>query len=356
MANRTWTFLAYSTIWTFTLCRASARASDATCQDSYIWAYNSHGQSPCTVSAYLQGQCTSGVPRVPPLLPDHYYSGPNVTQSENRCLCNSIVYSLISACASCQLGSYLPWSKWTVDCKAVYLNVLPILIPPETDVPGWAYTLDPETSDSFNVTAARNFAASNGTSLGAAIPKGISQNRGMSPAVSGVIGAACTFVLVLSVGVGVFAWRRRARHRVRTGFAAERSSHRSFYKTQPVTATSSYVGLRDVSIDDGSRTPGHGPPLTLKTEHSIDLIRPTANSVYRNDSSLSLPDNLYMPVAMEASPAAESSRVCTTPGGLTCEPGAPESAAGPGKNTGVLSIEGPSVGYYSTSPERSHTL
>jgi len=314
------------------------------------------GQSPCTVFAYLQGQCTSGVSHVPPLLPGQYYTGPNATQSDNQCLCNSVVYSLISACASCQQGSYLPWSKWTIVCKAVYLNVLPISIPPETDVPRWAYTLDPETSDSFNVTAARNLATSNtGTSSGTVIPNGISQNRGMSPAMSGVIGAACTFVFVFSVGVIVFALRRRRRHHGRSFAAnAERSSHVSFYKTQPVTATSSYVGLRGVSIDEGSRTPSRGLPLTLRTEHTIDLNRPAAESIYANDSSLSLPDNLYMPVAMETSPAMESSRVCTTPGGLTSKSGDLRST-GPRENTKVLGIEGTSVGY-TGSPARSHTL
>ncbi|KAF8077813.1 hypothetical protein FPV67DRAFT_1463116 [Lyophyllum atratum] len=276
---------------------ANAQDSGATCQDTYIWAYNSRGQSPCTVSAYLQDQCTSGVSHVPSLAPDHYYSGPNATQSENHCLCNSVVYSLLSACARL-------WSKWAINCKIVYINVLPISIPPETDIPK-------KQSDSFNVTAARTLPPANSdttSSTNAALP---------------IIGAACALVVCFSVGVIVFMLRRhRRRQRRHYSADAERPSYISFYKTKPVTTTSSYVGLRGVSVDEGHRNPSRAPPLTLRTEHSMDADRPAV----RNDSLLSLPDNLYMPVQMETSPAAESSHMCTTPGGLTTESRALRSA------------------------------
>ncbi|GLB34836.1 hypothetical protein LshimejAT787_0204010 [Lyophyllum shimeji] len=150
------------------------------------------------------------------------------------------------------------------------------------------------------LTGARHLAVSNITST--TVRDTVPQNRGMSPVAAGVIGAACTFVVVFSVGAIVFAWRKRRRHRSHTsGANAERPSHVPFYKTQPMVATSSYVGLRGVSIDERCQSPSRGPALKLRTEGSIDLSGQAAGGFYShdNDSSLSLPDNLYMPVSTQ---------------------------------------------------------
>lgn len=155
------------------------QTTDAVCIESYAWvwhrllnskkikaltysyskAYNSYGQSPCMVAGYLQQQCNSapgksisdftgyikidgdGAVNVPALHQNKLYPAPTSNGSDSSCQCSSVVYSLMSACASCQLGNYvssvLPfpwiinshrvydfrWSAWSSNCTPGYLNV-----------------------------------------------------------------------------------------------------------------------------------------------------------------------------------------------------------------------------------------
>ncbi|KAF5380824.1 hypothetical protein D9615_004080 [Tricholomella constricta] len=164
-----------------------------------------------------------------------------------------------------------------------------------------------EETASFNVTIARNFSLSSELPHQSfplhpsaltetitptdtdTIPADNAKNQNMNPAISGIIGAACTLAFALVVGIIVAIWRR---HRRRNN--TERSSYMSFYKTQLETSTSSYAGLRSV-IDEDVKSPSRGPALTLRTEPLMELGRVGASE---NQSLLSLPDNLYVPASI----------------------------------------------------------
>ena len=96
----------------------------------YSQSFNSLGQGPCEVASYLQGICDDGgtcatvldpdllalflrgthsgcggriVFTIPALLPGDSYVGPTgPTDASDLCKCNTVVYSLMSACDACQ--------------------------------------------------------------------------------------------------------------------------------------------------------------------------------------------------------------------------------------------------------------
>ncbi|KAG9050840.1 hypothetical protein FS837_001950 [Tulasnella sp. UAMH 9824] len=76
--------------------------------------------------------------------------------------CNTVVYSLMSACSYCQGGLVGTWSDWISYCPSSYVSKgFPETVPPETDIPEWAY-LDPTAVGIWDPTAAQQF-ATNGT-------------------------------------------------------------------------------------------------------------------------------------------------------------------------------------------------
>jgi len=89
---------------------------------------------------------------VDPLAPDHHYTGPFADEA-NPCQCSTVVYSLVSACATCQNRTIEGWVAWSGNCTSVYISQFPEQIPPATAFPGWAY-LDVVTSDTFSKVAA----------------------------------------------------------------------------------------------------------------------------------------------------------------------------------------------------------
>jgi hypothetical protein len=84
-----------------------------------VQTFNSLSQDPCTVAAYMLSTCNGGcqyyylscqsLPTRPfaafvinPLQPGYSYSGPSGSDDTDLCECNTIAYSLISACDACQ--------------------------------------------------------------------------------------------------------------------------------------------------------------------------------------------------------------------------------------------------------------
>jgi hypothetical protein len=82
-------------------------------------SFNSINQNPCLVAAYLESTCNEGSqssssrtpaspssPRaefnLPAIEPGNSYSGPTTDDEKDLCKCNTVVYSLISACGACQ--------------------------------------------------------------------------------------------------------------------------------------------------------------------------------------------------------------------------------------------------------------
>ncbi|KAH9019596.1 hypothetical protein EDB83DRAFT_121516 [Lactarius deliciosus] len=126
---------------------ASAQLVYPNCTAGWEWSYNSMGQNPCNVAAYLEATCGTG---------RSLYRGPNAGQS-NLCECNTVVYSLVSACGACQGSSeWIQWSQWYINCTTVSTDgTYPNSIPAGTRIPRWAY-LEVSAADTWNATAAQS--------------------------------------------------------------------------------------------------------------------------------------------------------------------------------------------------------
>ncbi|KAI0295644.1 hypothetical protein B0F90DRAFT_1750047 [Multifurca ochricompacta] len=89
------------------------------CSLTWKWSFNSLGQNPCTIAAYLMGTCHGGAFTVPPLQPGNSYPGPSGIDNGDLCRCNTITYSLLSACDACQGENWTPWSEYSFNCTKV---------------------------------------------------------------------------------------------------------------------------------------------------------------------------------------------------------------------------------------------
>jgi len=156
------------------------------CQTGWEWSFNSLGQNPCTVTAYLNAICNSGSFSIPPLEPNHHYIGPDGPDNGDLCKCNTVAYSLISACDACQGNAWTQWSEWSLNCTQVAPDgVFPEAIPSGTKVPHWAYLNVTVTDTWNNVTAfnARGGAESTATG-GPTVINPSSSTAGSSPALT----------------------------------------------------------------------------------------------------------------------------------------------------------------------------
>ncbi|KAF8514083.1 hypothetical protein BU17DRAFT_94770 [Hysterangium stoloniferum] len=160
------------------------------------WTYNQENFSPCQVASVLEAACISGTLVIDPLGTEPYYSGPSADKS-NKCICSTVVYCLISACALCQEKNFTTWSAWSQYCIAsdITIGQIPITIPPPISVPGWAYLNVTITDvwDPAKAHAAHDEAVRNKSSHAGAIAGGV---------VGGVIGFSL-------VAIGVFLLMRR---------------------------------------------------------------------------------------------------------------------------------------------------
>ncbi|OCH92213.1 hypothetical protein OBBRIDRAFT_791448 [Obba rivulosa] len=117
-------------------------STNATCMSEFSWLDNSLGQSSCLVAAYAMGACGSGdtwnVPALNQI--EGRYTGPTGSQA-NACTCNSVSYSLMSACNFCQNFQTLVWMTWTKNCSAsdAANGAYPHAIPSGVAFPAWAY-------------------------------------------------------------------------------------------------------------------------------------------------------------------------------------------------------------------------
>jgi len=125
------------------------------CTAGLTWLDNSLNQNPCQVAAYLEASCNGGQFSIPPLGPTNQYAGPHAGQG-NTCQCNTVVYSLVSACAACQGEPWVSWSSWSFNCSVVAAaSTYPNPIPGGTRLPHWAY-IDVVTGNTWTVAAAQS--------------------------------------------------------------------------------------------------------------------------------------------------------------------------------------------------------
>ncbi|KAH9970053.1 hypothetical protein BJV74DRAFT_867515 [Russula compacta] len=126
-------------------CQASSLAS-------WRWTFNSLNQNPCAVVSYLMSTCNKGSFTINPLpAPGYVYSGPTEAFDDgNMCKCNTISYSLISACDACQGSSWTSWTEYSVNCtKPLPPSTFPNPVPAGTRVPQWAL-LDVTVQNNWN--------------------------------------------------------------------------------------------------------------------------------------------------------------------------------------------------------------
>lgn len=117
----------------------------ATCLPGWEWNQNSLGQDPCSVGSRLDATCRGlGQYNYAQLDPDEHYVSPSKDHpGDLACDCNTVMYSLIMACATCQDATAYPWLTWVGACEGVYVSAYPSTIPQGTAIPQWAF---------FNVT------------------------------------------------------------------------------------------------------------------------------------------------------------------------------------------------------------
>ncbi|KAF8328047.1 hypothetical protein F5887DRAFT_152959 [Amanita rubescens] len=135
--------------------------------DQYNWTFNSMGQSPCYVANTLIEQCTGQTYNFASLpFGNVYIFTPPF--SNNSCYCNTVWYSLISACAICQNGFIFTWPMYSQNCTQTYLTKYPDPIPSNTIVPSWAYLdVTVEANDAFNFDVASSVAVGSSSTVSA---------------------------------------------------------------------------------------------------------------------------------------------------------------------------------------------
>ncbi|KAG9039682.1 hypothetical protein FS837_000935 [Tulasnella sp. UAMH 9824] len=204
----------------------------AVCEGSFGWMNNSRSQSPCLVAAYLAGACRNWY--IPALQPGNWYDGPNENQT-NLCLCSSVVYNAVSACAACQGDSWIGWPDWKLECDPTLVTVADYKfdIPPGTAIPRWMYQ-DPtqQIGVSFDTSLAYSVAGQNlpdMTSLNQGIPSvttsagtptpTASSDSGNSVNIGAIVGGVVGGLGFLTAGVFLGWWFLRRRHGIRSSQA-----------------------------------------------------------------------------------------------------------------------------------------
>jgi len=185
-----------------------AQSENANCTDlpTYGWVYNTKGQSPCAVVEDLANTCDANGFTLPPITPNGSYNGPTVDQSNKKCYCTSVFYSLISACAACQFGTWITWPDYHQNCStAIYLTVYPDTIPSDTVVPRWAFLDVTATNNTFDPAAASRAAAASAT----AGSKSHSSKLSAGGIAGAVVGSVLGALLIAALLYALYRWRKK---------------------------------------------------------------------------------------------------------------------------------------------------
>ncbi|KAI0245139.1 hypothetical protein BJV78DRAFT_147273 [Lactifluus subvellereus] len=127
---------------------AQISAPDCSQTSQLQWIFNSLGQNPCIVAAYLLATCNGGSWSISPLDPGSWYTV--FVDDENLCLCNTVTYSLLSACGACQDDTWTTWSQYSFNCtNKMPVSSFPNPVPSGTGVPQWAL-LDVTLENNWN--------------------------------------------------------------------------------------------------------------------------------------------------------------------------------------------------------------
>ncbi|KAF8465589.1 hypothetical protein DFH94DRAFT_354171 [Russula ochroleuca] len=86
----------------------------------------------------MMATCDGGNYTIPSLPPGNWYIGPHGVDDANLCYCNTVAYSLFSACGACQGQKWITWSEWVTNCtKILPPSSFPNTVPSGTSVPYW---------------------------------------------------------------------------------------------------------------------------------------------------------------------------------------------------------------------------
>ncbi|KAG8952430.1 hypothetical protein FRC04_004490 [Tulasnella sp. 424] len=175
------------------------------------------------------------------------------------CRCNTVVYSLLSACSYCQGGIVGKWSDWIAFCPSTYVsNNFPQTVPSDTAVPGWA-DLDPTAAGIWNPTAAQQYATtgSSGNSTVTPVP---SASGGKKTNVGAIVGGVIGGIALLAA-IGFLVW-----------FLMRRSSYGKGQKVTPAP-------YADPGLGDPSYAPGaQGYEKEAYPPHRLDMGTPAPSA------------------------------------------------------------------------------
>jgi len=218
-----------SVLWLAVASSVAGQTTNVTqCISSYNWSINALGQNPCLVAAYLESACGIpggiNIPAIPDVPGDHYL-GPTTSQA-NPCLCSSVTYSMISACAGCQNGTYTDWVTWSDDCTQVLFTTFLQPLPPSVEVPSWAFLNLTLTGNNFSVVAAEQNASASAASASASASSAImtstsviiptvtptasaSKSKSNAGAIAGGVVGGLVFIAIVTLGALWFRIRRK---------------------------------------------------------------------------------------------------------------------------------------------------
>ncbi|KAI0722970.1 hypothetical protein C8Q76DRAFT_783023 [Earliella scabrosa] len=275
----------------------ASQGTNAVCDSSYDWMNNSNGQSPCLIASYLFTPCASPAASwVYPLSPGYHYNTPqNNAASATPCRCNTVLFSVLAACATCQGQEefIIPWNEYAENCSTVFVQKYPAVIPAGTAIPAWAY-LDITGNNTFDPGAARAIAAQNVPESTASVkPSSTGSELTAPPAetndapqsgggtskssvnvaaiVGGVVGGV---VGVIAIGLAVFFFLRYRRNR---------EVHQQ--PTGPLDLTAGSGGYAQYPLYNeypqyGEKSPSQEVAQPLMSNHSPRLYDPNDPSTF----------------------------------------------------------------------------
>ncbi|KAN0119096.1 hypothetical protein V8E52_004543 [Russula decolorans] len=204
---------------TFVVAQINAPNCNST---SWQWTFNSLGQNPCTILAYMMSTCNGGQYTVFQLQSGWVYFGPSGIDNANLCECSTVGYSLYSACGACQEQEWVTWSQWVTNCtKTLPPSSFPNPVPSQIHVPQWVL-LDVTNENLWN--ASKSYSVGDSPELGPGAVLGpsptpsppVNHNSNTGAIVGGVVGG----VAAISIAVAVIFFYLRRRRRSRAPSAA----------------------------------------------------------------------------------------------------------------------------------------
>ncbi|KAG8686799.1 hypothetical protein FRC08_012318, partial [Ceratobasidium sp. 394] len=194
----------------------------ATCSADPLWRRlrNAEGIDPCALAMSLQRTCTTIDP-IPALTGGESYTGPTSVAGATPCICTTVMYNLVAACAACQhqrsnnvSRNWVPWSTWSALCqnrgqivdgawnRATLYN---------STVPAWAFTKVFQ-SDWFDLQQAVNTGVTSTSAAPSATsssPSTASNNDQVSAIVGGILGGVGFFLILLTCIFCFLRYRQR---------------------------------------------------------------------------------------------------------------------------------------------------